>query len=218
MNFKKEYQKTFADISADEAFKKRLANEMKSEKSPRRKIKPYVGMLATAAALALMVGAVYRTGVTYETKEQDLPVEDSSTTQENSAERETLEIPSGVKADGDLAESLSQTFKPHSDWCKDAETDEEKLDMFLDLVLGGRLEQLYCSDNPGFSEDDIVSDKQLKVLEEKFSKIVVAQDAKEENVTYYKAVCTDEKEIVFQIWDGEYLRINGIDTIYKFEK
>jgi len=218
MNFKKEYEKAFADISADEAFKKRLVNEMNHAKAPRSNIKPYVGVLATAAALALMVGAVYRTGVTYETKESNPALEESLVAQESSAEKEELELPSGVKADGDLAESLAQTFKPHSDWCQGMESDEEKLNMFLDLIMGEQLEKLYCSDKPGFTEEDIVSDKQVETLGEKFSEIVVAQDVKEESITYYKAVCKDEKEIVFQIWNGEYLRINGIDTIYKIEK
>ena len=218
MNFKKEYQKAFADISADEAFKKSLVNEMNHPKAPRSKIKPYVGMLATAAVLALMVGAVYRTGVTYDTKEPVQSVEESSVVQPETPVKEELEIPSGVKADGDFAESMAQTFTPRSEWCVGATSDEEKVGMFLELISGEDLESLYCSDKPGFDENNVVSDGQVKALAETLSETVATEAAEEKNVIYYKAVLKDEKVIVFQIWNGEYLRIAGVDTIYKIEK
>ncbi len=218
MNFKKEYQKAFANISADEAFKKSLVNEMNHPKAPRSKIKPYVGMLATAAVLALMVGAVYRTGVTYDTKEPVQPVEDSSTVKQDTPAKEELEIPSGVKADGELAESLAQTFTPRSEWCSDMESDAEKIDMFLDLISGEDLQSLYRSDKQGFDEGDVVSGEQVEALTEKLTKIVATESSEEKNVTYYKAVLKDGQVIVFQIWNEEYLRIAGVDTIYKIEK
>lgn len=217
MNFKKEYQKAFADISADEAFKKRLAKEMNHPKAPRSKIKPYVGMLATAAALALMVGAVYRTGVTYETGEPEKATEESNIAQTNTSVKEELEVPSGVKADGDIAQSLAQTFTLQSDWCKGVETDEDKLDLFLDRIAGEDLERLYYSDKPGFTEDNTMSAGQVEAMAETLSNVVATEDAEEENVTYYKAVLKDETVIVFQIWNGEYLRIADVDTIYKIE-
>ncbi len=218
MNFKKEYQKAFADISADEAFKQRLAKEMNQAKAPRSKWKPYVGMLATAAALALMVGAVYRTGVAYDTKEPMQSGEESQVVQQNTPVKEEIEIPSGVKADGDFAASLAQTFTPRNEWCSGAENDEERLDMFLDLISGEDLERLYCSDKQGFDESDVVSDGQVEALAEKLLKTVATESFEEKNVTYYKAVFKDGQVIVFQIWNGEYLRIAGVDTIYKIEK
>ena len=43
------------------------------------------------------------------------------------------------------------------------------------------------------------------------------ENATESNVKYYKAVLKDERTIVFQIWNGEFVRVAGVGTIYQIQ-
>ena len=59
MNFKEKYQQDFAEIKADDAFKKQLVKELNSTQVTRTGRKGVTNILVAAAALFLVVGGSY---------------------------------------------------------------------------------------------------------------------------------------------------------------
>ncbi len=201
MNFKKEYEKAFADISADDTFKKQLADELKKPSASRFSFKPYAGVLATAAALAVMVGAVHYTGV--------LPDDGAShDTQESVVVQKGLDV-------GEYTDMLTSPDSKADGENKEA--DDETYALFVSLLAGDELEALYCSEEQDFTEEDILDAQQVERVADKLAGAVSAVDGEKVNVKYYKAVLEDNRTILFEIWDEEYISIAGIENIYKMK-
>ena len=146
MNFKKEYEKAFADISAGDDFKKQLARELNSAASPRKRYTPYVGVLATAAALALMVGAVHYIGVFRDTQGSQSMEESLVAQESNSAEGNTdINVQPSLGAEGGNDDVQGQTFQPQASWCVGVEGDDEKYELFVELLSGEAVETVHVS-------------------------------------------------------------------------
>ncbi|MBE5864721.1 MAG: hypothetical protein E7292_00730 [Lachnospiraceae bacterium] len=219
MNFKKEYEKAFADISASDDFKRQLAKELNSAASPRKRYTPYIGGLAVAAAVALMVGAVYSTGIFRDAQgAQDM--KESLVAQESSGVEGNKDIivqPS-LGAEGGNNDAYGQFYASSASWCAGVESDDEKYELFVEFLSGEETEALYASSEQGFTDDDLLEAGQIAELAEQLVGAVSAENATETNVMYYKAVLKDDKTIVFQIWDEEFVRIAGVDTVYRILK
>lgn len=214
MNFKKEYEKAFADISAGEDFKKQLAGVMNQRKSVRSFPVRAVGMAAAAAAMALVVGAVYLANVDSKSggaaNQEHLVAQESSGVNSNQDGNMQTEFQAGAN------DTLTgQSFTPTASWCAGVESDTEKYALFVELLGGGEVEALYASDDQGFGEEDLMDAGKQAELAERLNGAEAAQNATESNVKYYKAVLTEDRTIVFQIWNEEFVRIAGVSTIYR---
>lgn len=217
MNFKKEYEKAFADISAGDDFKKQLEKELNNAASPRRRYTPYVGVLATAAALAIMVGVVHYTGV-FRGAEGLSDVEESLVAQESSGVEgnKDIQFQPSLGAEGGIVDAPGQTFQPQASWCAGVESDAEKYELFVELL--GSAEAVYVSAEQGFTEENVLTDEELSELVETLSGAIAVENAMESNVKYYKAVIAEDRTIVFQIWNGKFVRIAGVETIYQLQR
>ncbi len=216
MNFKKEYEKAFADISAGDDFKKQLAGVMNQRKSVRSFPVRTVGIVASAAALALVVGAVYLTNVDSKSggaaNQEHLVAQESSGANGNQDGNLQTEFQAGAN------DTLpGQSFTPTASWCANVESDAEKYELFVELLGSAEVEALYASDEQGFGEEDLLEAGKQAELAEMLSGAVAAQNATESNVKYYKAVLAEDRTIVFQIWNEEFVRIAGVSTVYRIE-
>lgn len=219
MNFKKEYEKAFADISASDDFKRQLAKELNSAASPRKRYTPYVWGLAAAAAVVLMVGAVYSTGI-FRDAQGSQGMEESLVAQEsNSVEgNKDIDIQPGLGAEGGKSDAYGQFYASSASWCAGVEGDDEKYELFVEFLSGEETEALYASSEQGFTDDDVLEAGQISELADKLKGAVPAENASETNVMYYKAVLKGDINIVFQIWDEEFVRIAGVHTVYRILK
>lgn len=223
MNFKKEYEKVFTDISAGDDFKKQLANEMNRQKNVRIFPVRTLGMLATVAALALVVGAGYIANVNSKIDGSGVGAEENPVVKESSPLPESAEalsdtdidINKKVLAQGDGESNYSQFHIADAAWYGDADSDAKKLGKFVEIMSGEGVDTLYCSDDRTFSDDDIVSVNQAELIADRVEETVAISSDEAGSVQYYKAVLTDGKTIVFEIWDGSYIKISGMEAIYE---
>lgn len=216
MNFKKEYEKAFADISAGDDFKKQLAGVMNQQKSVRSFPVRAVGMVAAAAALALVVGAVYMTNVGSKGgsgNQEHLVAQESSAANGN----QDMNVQPEFKAEGENSGAVGQSFTPTASWYAGVESDAEKYELFVELLGSAEVEALYASDEQGFEEDDLLEPGKQAELAEMLKDAVAVENATESNVKYYKAVLTENRTIVFQIWDEEFVRVAGVNTVYNIQ-
>lgn len=218
MNFKKEYEKAFADISAGDDFKKQLEKELNNAASPRRRYTPYMGVLA-AAALAIMVGAVHYTGVFRDGEEIHSAEESLVAKESSSAEgNKDIHIQPSLGAEGGNGDGQGLTFQPRASWCDGIESDAEKYDLFVALLDGEEVEAVYVSEEQGFAEDNALTDGELSELVDTLNGAVAIETATESAVKYYKVVLTEDRTIIFQIWNEEFVRIAGVETVYRLQK
>lgn len=219
MNFKKEYKKAFTDISAGDDFKKQLEMELNNAAAPRRRYIPYAGVLATAAALAIVVGVVHYTGV-FRGAEDSQGIGESLVAQESSGVEadKDINVQPSLGAKGGNADAQGQTFQPRANWCAGVESDAEKYDLLVELLGSGEAEAVYASAKQGFTEDNVLTDEELLELVATLSGAIAVENATESDVKYYKAVLTEDRTIVFQIWNGEFVRIAGVETIYQLQR
>lgn len=223
MNFKKEYEKAFSDISAGDEFKKQLVKEMKQKESVKTfPVRP-VGMLAAAAALALMVGAVYVANVDSNapgTKEQEQLVAEQSSPSDakdlengNSETDQKLDIDNQVLAQGNGENVYPQFDLKDSAWFGDLETDEDKVNKFAEICASDEVEALYSSPKKEFGETDKVDAAELALISDRIQE-PAESPATTSDVQYYKVVLKSGKTIVFEVWDNSYIKIAGVESVY----
>ena len=219
MNFKKEYKKAFTDISASDDFKKQLEQELNHAASSKKRYTPYVGVLATAAALALVVGAVYSTGIFRDAQGMPDKKESLVAQENNGVENSTdIQIPSSLGADGGNKDIQGQSFAPSATWCDGVESDAAKYELFVELLSSEDVEAVYASETQGFEGVNPLEEAAVEELAEDCKDAIPVESATEDNVKYYKAVLKEGKNIIFQIWNEKYVRIAGVGTIYQIQE
>ncbi len=210
MNFKKEYEKAFSDISAGEDFKKQLAEQMNQEKKVRSFPIRTVGTVVAAAALVLVVGAVYLTGVSSDTGKdkpgENLVASESQPVQENAGQ---------VLAQGDDANTYPQFQVGDLAWFGNASDDAQKIQKFVELSGTDTVKEVYSSKDQDFTSEDLTENAAYARIAERVTDPATGADAPAQTIQYYKVVLTDNKTIQFEVWDESYLKIAGVETIYQ---
>lgn len=215
MNFKDEYQKSFADIKADENFKQNLLAQMNMEK--KRKRKPsYVGVLAAAAVMVLVVGAGFMTGVLNDKANPQTDGSDNLVASDVSqpGENVSVEFESQVVAGQDMS-YMDMNFSNLS-WYGAAETEEELLDIFVGYMERDTLKHIYCTAEEDFKESDKMSDNEKEALVEQFSELSCTDKEYSGDGKYYKAVFEDGLTIKFWISEDGFLKLQDTGAVFEF--
>ena len=221
MNFKKEYEKAFSDISAGEDFKKQLVAEMNRGQKVRRFPIRTVGTVAVAAVVMLVVGTVYLRGVDSNSDPKDVQeslVASQTQSPEESGESKPVEIWDGesqVLAQGDGEKTYPQFQVGDLAWFGDAQTDEEKVQKFTELAGTDAVQQVYSSTERELTDQNLTDNVAYTRIAERVTDPAVNVESPTQSTQYYKVVLADNKTILFEVWDASYLKITGVETIYQ---
>lgn len=217
MNFKDEYQKAFSEIKADENFKQSLLAQMNMEK--KRKRKPaYVGILAAAAVMVLVVGVGFMTGVlrgkdnSQTDGGENLIVDNGAETTEDMS----VNFEGEVYAGQDMSETYVDMNFSGLSWYGDAKTDEELLEIFTSYMKDDSLVSMYCTAEETIDENDIMSESEIETLVNRFSELSCTDEAYAGESKYYKAVFEDGLTIKFWMSEDGYLKLQDTETVFKF--
>ncbi len=215
MNFKDEYQKAFSDIKADEAFKQNLLKEMKREKK-RRKNYAYVGVMAAAAVMLLVVGVTASTGI-LKGKQEPVPGDESSLVATGSSEsiEEKSEIMTGevVAGQEEAGTHADMNFSSLS-WYGAADNEEELLEIFSGLLKGNTLKAIYTAKNEDYEEQSQLSDAETEILLERLSGLSCTETEYAGDSMYYKAVFESGVTIKFKISENGLLQLKDTGEVY----
>ncbi|MBQ7981594.1 MAG: hypothetical protein IJ305_08310 [Oscillospiraceae bacterium] len=192
MNFKDEYKRDYSQIAVDDAFRNQLAEKMNKTAPAKANIKMITTVVSAAAIVALVVGV----GVL-----------------------RPHEAESDIALKGETVTSpvLTEGLFELDTWYGTAETDEEIYAAFAELMSGGTLETLYCSENDTFSEEDILSDEETAALAEKLAAAVPTDEASDSNVKRCMAVFSGGEIVKFSISDNGIVKLDDSGKAYKFE-
>ncbi|MBQ8247338.1 MAG: hypothetical protein IJZ42_09415 [Lachnospiraceae bacterium] len=217
MNFKDEYQKAFSEIKADENFKQSLLAQMNMEK--KRKRKPaYVGILAAAAVMVLVVGVGFMTGVlrgkdnSQTDGGENLIVDNGAETTEDMS----VNFEGEVYAGQDMSETYVDMNFSGLSWYGDAKTDEELLEIFISYMKDDSLVSMYCTTEETIDENDIMSESEIETLVNRFGELSCTDEAYAGESKYYKAVFEDGLTIKFWMSEDGYLKLQDTETVFKF--
>ena len=217
MNFKDEYQKAFSEIKADENFKQSLLAQMNMEK--KRKRKPaYVGILAAAAVMVLVVGVGFMTGVlrgkdnSQTDGGENLIVDNGAETTEDMS----VNFEGEVYAGQDMSETYVDMNFSGLSWYGDAKTDEELLEIFISYMKDDSLVSMYCTTEETIDENDIMSESEIETLVNRFGELSCTDEAYTGESKYYKAVFEDGLTIKFWMSEDGYLKLQDTETVFKF--
>ncbi len=218
MNFKEEYQKSFADIKADETFKQNLLAQMNMEKKRKKRKPAYIGVLAAAAAMVLVVGAGFMTGVLKgkdvgQTDDGENLFVDNVTLPEEDI---SVDLGNEVVAEQDMSETYMDMNFSSLSWYGTAKTDEELLGIFVGYMQGETLVKMYCTTEDTFGEEDLMPESETKALVERFGELSCADYADDVEGEYYKAVFEDGLTIKFWISEDGYLKLQDTGAIFTF--
>jgi len=192
MNFKDEYKRDYSQIAVDDAFRNQLAEKMNKAAPAKINIKMITTVVSVAAVVALVIGVgVFK------------PHEDGS------------EI--ALKGDTVSTSSLTEGLFDLDTWYGTAETDEEIYAAFAELMSGGTLETLYCSEENTFDEDDILNIDEATSLAEKLAAAVPTDETVGDDAKRCMAVFSGGEIVKFSISDNGIVLLDDCDTAYKFE-
>lgn len=191
MNFKDEYKRDYSQIAVDDAFRNQLAEKMNKTAPARMNIK----MITTAVSAAVIVFAVGVGVFGLREAEGDIALKG-----------ETITSPA-------LTEGLFELDV----WYGTAGTDEEIYSAFAELMSGGTLETLYCSEGDTFTEKDILNSDDTAELTEKLAAAVPTDEVPDSNVKRCMAVFSGGEIVKFSISDNGIIELDDCDKVYKFE-
>ena len=219
MNFKEKYQQDFAEIKADDAFKKQLVKELNSTQVTRTGRKGVTNILVAAAALFLVVGGSYYANIDRQTKEEDATkkqlVAESVATMEGDA---TVDIGNKALAQTGTSDGETEFEVTFGNWYDGAESDEERYQLFVELVAGDALKEMYCSDVEFFTEANVMEVTDSKQLINKLKGAAVTEGILQEKLLYYKAVLENNVTIAFQVSEDGYVKLDEWETVYKLQQ
>ena len=219
MNFKEKYQQDFAEIKADDAFKKQLVKELNSTQVTRTGRKGVTNILVAAAALFLVVGGSYYANIDRQTKEEDATkkqlVAESVATMEGDA---TVDIGNKALAQTGTSDGETEFEVTFGNWYDGAESDEERYQLFVELVAGDSLKEMYCSDVEFFTEANVMEVTDSKQLINKLKGAAVTEGILQEKLLYYKAVLENNVTIAFQVSEDGYVKLDEWETVYKLQQ
>lgn len=226
MNFKNEYQKSFAPVKADEEFKKSLIEEMNSATVPTAKKSPYLGMLAVAAAVLLLVGVGYFTGVVFHNGSQE-SVQQGNIVAENPGISDSVESDTTIDFEGDTLaqpgfdQDVTEFDVSGLSWYGEAEDATEVLEIFISLMEGEALHTVQLASGDPEGESSKLSSKEVDALVEQLQNAEYVEMATSEvmgkEADLYRMDLTDGKKIMFFVTEDGFLMLHDTGDIYRFE-
>lgn len=216
MNFKEEYQKAFSDIKADENFKQNLVAQMNREK--KRKKKPaYIGVLAAAAVMVLVLGVGFMTGILkgtgnqYTGDEEQFMAEKPDEFQKDDA----VDFNHEIVAEQDMSDTYVDMNFSHMSWYGSAQNEEELLSLFVSMVCGDNLDRMYCTTGETFDENTLMTKAETKELVGSIHNLSCTEEEYAGESKFYKAVFKDGLTIKFWISDEGYLKLNDTGAVFE---
>ena len=192
MNFKDEYKRDYSQIAVNDAFRNQLAEKMNKAAPAKINIKMITTVVSAAAVIAPVVGiGVFK------------PHEDGN------------EI--AMKGETVSTSSLTEGLFDLDAWYGMAETDEEIYAAFAELMSGGTLETLYCSEESTFDDEDIMNTDEAAALAEKLAAAVPTDETVGDDAKRCMAVFGGGEIVKFSISDNGIVLLDDCDTAYKFE-
>ncbi len=215
MNFKDEYQKSFADIKADENFKQNLLAQMNMEKKRKRKL-AYIGVLSAAAAVTLVVGVGFMSGMLKGSENSRPDGNDNLVAGDipQSGENVSVEFESHVVAGQDKSETYADMNFSSLSWYGGAETEEELLDTFVGYIQGDSLKEIYCTTEDAFQESGKMSEREKAALAEQIGGLSCTDEEYDGTGKYYKAVFEDGLTIKFWISEDGILKLQDTGAVF----
>lgn len=192
MNFKDEYKRDYSQIAVNDAFRNQLAEKMNKTAPAKMNIKMITTAVSAAAVIALVIGV----GVLK-------PHEDGNDI--------------AMKGETVSTSSLTEGLFDLDTWYGTAETDEEIYAAFAELMSGGTLETLYCSEENTFDDEDIMNTDEAESFAEKLAAAVPTDEAVGDGAKRCMAVFSGGEIVKFSISDNGIVLLDDCDTAYKFE-
>ena len=90
--------------------------------------------------------------------------------------------------------------------------------MFVELVAGDSLKEMYCSDVEFFTEANVMEVTDSKQLINKLKGAAVTEGILQEKLLYYKAVLENNVTIAFQVSEDGYVKLDEWETVYKLQQ
>lgn len=193
MSFKESYKKDYEDIKPDNEFKKQLSAKMKAE--PRRSI-PVPAYFAAAAAAVAIAGGVrfFAAG-----DDEAVVIEEYGVTV--------------------TTVSSAMGLLPSGKWYTGTESDEEKWELFTNLIGSGDIESLYCGMSKQLGDEDILNSESTAELSRRLAAAEPCDSVELSGKIYFcMAVFEDGRIVKFQISENGEVKLNDAELIRKIEK
>lgn len=193
MNFKESYKQANENIKPDEEFISTLAQQMKQEQKNVRNRKRFLVSAGGLAAAAAVCFAIVQVITPIHLGTQDV----------------------GTKAEQVGTTETGQGFGSGA-WYGEAETAEEKMVVFQELLKEKKVKTLYGSDTDVYAEDDILSDKETKQM---VKRLQTAEPTKEEvqgTCSYFMIVFEEGYIVKFETYGDEYLKLKDSEMYYRY--
>ncbi len=224
MNFKKEYQKSFAPVKADEEFKKSLIEEMNNATVPTAKRAPYIKVLAVAATALLLVGVGFLTGVLFSRNEEG---SEGNNIAENPEIQNTIESDTAIDFEGNVLaqpgqeQDVTEFDVSGLSWYGAAEDATEILEIFISLMEGEDLQAVHLASKDPEEESSKLSSKEVDALVEQLQEAeyveIAASEMMNKEADFYRMDLTDGRKIIFFITEDGLLRLFDTGDIYRLE-
>lgn len=214
MNFKKEYEKAFSQIKAEEEFKASLVKDMYTAQSSVKKNYVYGNLAVAAVIIILVMVRGYATGSMYQKEDMQAVSEEQSLAQNDIDENVDIDFHPGVAAQQGNMDSFTELDISGLSWYGAIENEEELLLILVELIDGDTLKALYHSDSADFTKESLMAEDEIQNLLEKLKSMVYTELDFVGSPQYYQAVFQDGMKIKFQISDKGYLFLEDTETVY----
>ena len=223
-------------ISLSEDFNAQLAKRMEREKASesRRHIKLAATIVASAACMALIIGAVFTIissdslilnsdsadkagGESAEQMEEDDCLENDTVENEGAMDLDSdigYDICNDECNDESFCEAKDDEMSDELAWCGDGLTDRQALEVLAER-LKNDTERLYVSQTETFDGGYLLSEAEISELVSKIENSE-ATDLCGEAAENYLALFSDGTTARFTLCSDNTLYINGIETVFKF--
>ncbi len=205
MNFKDSYKKDNEKIVPDAAFLEKLANEMENAKAEqkRNKMKKIRYISSAAACLLVVVGGI----LIYSNSNNNVPMTDDS--QGGSS----FTIKAGKNDNNSKGNNI---FKDNT-WYDEDMSEVQIYSEFISKISNNDdLNKLYQSDAETFEDNDLVDEKEISELISRIKNADMFENKAElEKPVNYMAVLNSGDVIKFSIYDDSYVKINGVEAVFK---
>lgn len=223
MNFKKEYQDSFSQVKADEEFKKGLVEQMNSEAVPGIKKSPYMGVLAAAATVVLLVGVGFAGGILFS---KDTAGQEGNLVAQNPGTSGTVEGDISIDMEGDILagpgdSGMTELEIPEISWYGEIEDATERLELFVSLMDGKELEAVRLAAKEESVESTKLRSKEVDALVEQFREAEVVDvngaEVMSGEFEMYQMSLKDGKIINFLISEEGYLLLMDTGDVFQLK-
>ncbi len=210
MNFKDQYNKDYENIKLSDDFKKSLVAKMDAseKKSKITYIYGAIGTLAVAAAAVAIVFGIRNTG--------------SSVNEENTQVvkgTEDVSEDAGIRVENNSTENSGNSIGGSiiGAWYGSAVTDEEKLEIFNELLDNEDIEKIYESKATTFTSEDILSEEDTKDIVDKLEETTLTEEEFVGEATNYMIVFDNGDIIKLKISEEGYIKLNDMNKSCKIK-